>query len=80
MAYFRYEVPGGEFVIQGDEDWIITFNGVRIGGLYPCADDAVAAIDLARSARVIAPNLQGVVNPPRDLTQWQTTRAWEIAD
>src|SRR3954447_12264664 len=35
MAYFRYEVNGGEFVVQGEEDWVITFNGVRIGGVYP---------------------------------------------
>lgn len=80
MAYFRYVVAGGEFVIQGDQDWIVTFNGVRIGGLYACADDAVSAIELARSGKVIAPNLHGVPSPPNDLTLWQCSRAWEIAD
>lgn len=80
MAYFRYQVGGGEFVIQGDSDWIITFNGVRIGGLHACADDAVSAIELARSGKLVAPNLQGIASPPADLTLWQSSRGWEITD
>jgi hypothetical protein len=74
MAYFRYEVDGGEFVVQGQDDWIITFNGVRIGGVFPCADDAVGAIERARDAEIIGPNLAGVPDPPKDLTQWRTSR------
>jgi len=77
MAYFRFRVEGGEFVVQGDaEDWLITFNGVRIGGLFPCADDAVSAVERARKGEVPAPNLTGVPDPPKDLTDWETAGMW----
>lgn len=72
MAYFRYEVRGGEFVIDGERDWRISFNGIRIGGVYACANDAIAAIGVARLRKVPGPDLRGVPDPPRDLTEWQT--------
>lgn len=76
--HFRYVVTGGEFVVQGsDDEWTIAFNGIRIGGLHPCADDAVAAIDRARRSELPGPNLEGVPDPPKDLTAWHASLADE---
>ena len=72
MAYYRYEVPGGEYVVQGDHFWQITFNGVQIGGLYRTPDDAVRAVSKRREAAVPGPNLDGVADPPLDLERWLT--------
>ncbi len=71
MGYYRHEVPGGEFVIEGDRHWRITFNGVQIGGLYPRVDEAIAAVDRRRARRVAGPDLTGVPNPPPELTLWR---------
>ena len=70
MAYYRYEVPGGEFVIRGDHFWQITFNGVQIGGLYRHPHEALEAVLRRREATVAGPNLDGVPNPPMDLAGW----------
>ena len=73
MGYYRYEVPGGEYVLQGDHYWQITFNGVQIGGLYRRPEDAFAALDRRRAAEIPGPNLADVPNPPADLGAWQST-------
>lgn len=70
MSYFRFEVPGGEFVLRGEPSWHITFNGIQIGGLYPLPEDAVIAVDRRRNALVPGPDLTGVPNPPLDISAW----------
>lgn len=70
MGYYRYEVPGGEFVLRGDHHWQVTFNGVQIGGLYRHAEDALAAIGRRRRADVPGPDLSGIEDPPLALTAW----------
>ena len=68
MAYFRYKVDGGEFVLEGERTWLIMFNGVRIGGMHPSPEAALEAIDRRRAKQVPGPNLAGVEDPPRDLS------------
>lgn len=68
--YFRFEVPGGEFVLRGDNVWNITFNGIQIGGQYPSMQEAVRAVDRRRSTLVSGPDLTGVPDPPLDITRW----------
>lgn len=74
MAYFRYKVDGGEFVLEGERTWLIMFNGVRIGGMHPSPEAALEAIDRRRARQVPGPNLAGVDDPPRDLSAWFTVR------
>lgn len=74
MAYFRYKVDGGEFVLEGERTWLIMFNGVRIGGMHPSVQAAMQAIERRRAQEVPGPNLNGVADPPRDLTAWVTVR------
>ena len=50
MAYYRYPVSGGEFVLLGSRYWQLTFNGVQIGGLYRTPQDALEAIDALRGS------------------------------
>ncbi len=73
MDYYRHAVPGGEFVIEGDRHWRITFNGVQIGGLYPQVHDAIAAIHRRRERAVVGPDLTGIPNPPADPKLWGKT-------
>ncbi len=72
MGYYRFEVPGGEFVVQGDRYWQLTFNGVQIGGLYRTAQDALGALTRVRSGQGVGPNLTGIADPPFDLRRWTT--------
>jgi len=74
LAYFRYKVDGGEFVLEGERTWLIMFNGVRIGGMHPSPEAALEAIDRRRAKQVPGPNLAGVEDPPRDLSAWVTVR------
>jgi hypothetical protein len=70
--YYRWAVPGGEFVLQGEDGWLISFNGIRIGGVHRCVADAIEAIYRCRTFKVPGPNLQGIVDPPCALDDWQT--------
>ncbi len=70
MNYYRYEVPGGEYVVQGDQFWQVTFNGIQIGGLYRSPEDAVHAVHRRRSKELPGPDLTGVPDPPADLAAW----------
>ncbi len=72
MGYYRYQVPGGEFVVRGEHYWQITFNGVQIGGLYRAPHEALEAVGRRREACIPGPNLHGVPNPPMDLAAWTT--------
>ena len=74
MAYFRYKVDGGEFVLEGERTWLIMFNGIRIGGMHPSAEAALEAIHRLRAEQLPGPNLSGVADPPRDLSAWFTVR------
>ena len=72
MSYYRFPVPGGEFVIQGGHSWQITFNGIQIGGHFDAPEDALRAVERRRAALVPGPDLSGVPTPPTDLRSWST--------
>jgi hypothetical protein len=74
VAYYRFEVLGGEFVIQGERHWQLTFNGIQIGGLYRCPEDALCAIERVRCAKLAGPNLAGIPDPPADLAEWHSAQ------
>ncbi len=79
MAYYRFEVPGGEFVLQGDLYWQVMFNGIQIGGLYRHPQDALHAIGRRREALLAGPDLTGIADPPRDLQAWETAICYAAA-
>jgi len=70
MAYYRYVLEGGEFVIEGARAYRITFNGVQIGGAYNSPQEAIGAIDARRSGRIAGPQLSGVADPSGNLDAW----------
>ena len=70
MAYYRHIVTGGEFVIEGNHNWVVSFNGIRIGGRFSSADEAVRAIQECRGGLLPGPSLRDVPNPPADLSAW----------
>ena len=74
MGYYRYAVPGGEFVIQGEHFWQLTFNGIQIGGLYRCPEEALEAVSRRREAEIPGPHLGGIPDPPTDLQCWDCRR------
>ena len=76
MAYYRYAVRGGEFVLQGDHYWQVMFNGIQIGGLYRHPQDALHALDRRRKAQLPGPDLTGIPDPPWDLQAWQTAKSY----
>jgi hypothetical protein len=69
-AYYRFEVPGGEFVMRGDRNWQLAFNGVQIGGLHRAPQEALGALARLRSGRDVGPSLSGIVDPPHELERW----------
>lgn len=70
MAYYRFVVRGGEFVLRGERHWQITFNGIQIGGAYATAKDALSAVKRRREGKVVGPVLDGAADPPLDLLMW----------
>jgi hypothetical protein len=72
MAYFRYVVNDGEFVLRGTDVWQITFNGVQIGGASREPQEALAMIARRRKGEIVGPHLDGVADPAEDLAAWQT--------
>ena len=72
MAYYRYPVSGGEFVLLGSRYWQLTFNGVQIGGLYRTPQDALDAIGRRRQGHIPGAHLDGIIDPPPDLARWDT--------
>jgi hypothetical protein len=72
MAYYRFVVPGGEFVLRGECHWQITFNGVQIGGAHATAGDALTAVKRRREGSVVGPVLDGAPDPPQDLLMWSS--------
>jgi hypothetical protein len=75
MAYYRFEVSGGEFVLRREGEWQLTFNGVQIGGLHRAPQEALSALARLRSGQGAGPNLCGVDDPPRNLDRWMTQGA-----
>ncbi len=72
MGYFRYRVEGGEFVVQGDRYWQITFNGTQIGGMFRAPQDALDALARLRRGLIPGPDLGGIDDPPSDFRCWET--------
>jgi hypothetical protein len=75
LGYYRYEVPGGEFVLEHHRGWRIAFNGVQIGGLFSEVAEALAAVARRRECKLPGPDLTGVPNPASDLTLWHARPA-----
>jgi len=70
VAYYRHMVAGGEFVIEGNHNWVVSFNGIRIGGRFSSAVEAIKAVEECRAGLLPGPSLRHVASPPTDLSVW----------
>ena len=77
IPYYRFRVPGGEYVLRRESHWHLTFNGIQIGGAYEHSQDAIAAVSRRRNATVPGPNLDGIPDPPEYLGEWQA-HPWAV--